>query len=105
MFAYTVSCTFSDEPTAREWIEWMRREHLAEVLAAGALAAEVVRIDGTDIVLEARYHFANRRAFDAYVRDHAPALRAKGLAAFPPARGVTYARSCGEVLLRPRVRH
>lgn len=102
MFAYTVACRFTDEAVAREWVSWLREEHLAEVLAAGALDAEVVRLDGEGIALEVRYHFADRASFDAYVRDHAPALRARGLAIFPPERGLAYSRTSGEVLLAMR---
>ncbi len=103
MFAYTVICRFAAESLAAEWVEWLRTEHLADVLAAGALDAEVVRLDGEGIVMEVRYHFADRAAFDAYVRDSAPALRARGLELFPPDRGLEYARTCGAVVI-PLVR-
>ena len=102
MFAYTVSCRFTEETVAHEWVEWLRIEHLDEVLAAGALDAEVVRLDGDAIVLEVRYHFPDRAAFDRYVRDSAPALRARGLELFPPERGLAYARSSGDVLIPVR---
>src|SRR5262249_61192900 len=80
-----------------EWLTWMRTRHIADVLAAGALSAEVVELDGSEF--EARYRFASREAFAAYERDHAPRLRAEGLALFPPEKGVQYRRSLGEVRL------
>ena len=101
MIAYTVRCTFKSESVAEEWIEWLRREHLAQVCAAGALDAEVIRFDSDvdgGVVCEVRYHFESREAFAAYERDHAPRLRAEGLKRFPPERGLRYERSTGEVV-------
>ena len=100
MFAYTVACTFDDPAVANEWIGWLRDEHLAEVLAAGALDAEVIRVDGQLTRCEVRYHFTSREAFAAYERDHAPRLRAAGLQLFPTSRGLKYERSAGEVSFR-----
>jgi hypothetical protein len=103
MFAYTVSCTFDDPKVAEEWIAWLRDEHLAEVCAAGALDAEVVRRDGASegkTRCEVRYHFASRDAFAQYEREHAPSLRAEGLKRFAPERGLRYERSTGEVVAR-----
>lgn len=104
MIAYTVTAEFDDAAVAEEWIEWLRREHLKDVLACGALDAEIVRIDekreaasGQPTICEVRYHFASREAFAKYERDHAPGLRAEGLKRFPPERGVRYRRSVGEV--------
>ena len=48
-------------------------------------------------VVETQYVFPSRKAFDTYVRDHAPALRADGLKHFPPESGVTYERQVAEV--------
>jgi hypothetical protein len=96
MIAYTVTATFADAGVADEWIAWLRGEHLAEVCAAGALDAEVIRLDGTPLRCEVRYHFASRAAFAAYERDHAPRLRSAGLQRFPAERGVQYQRSVGE---------
>ena len=96
MFAYTVTCTFPDSAVAEQWLKWLREEHLAEVCAAGALDAEVVRFDGIPARCEVRYHFASRDAFAAYERDHAPRLRAEGLRRFPPECGLKYERSIGE---------
>ena len=108
MFSYTLSCAFTEEAVAREWVDWLRNSHLADVCAAGALDAEIVRLDsgdnsgGATCRFEVRYHFASREAFEAYQRDHAPRLRADGLKLFPPQRGVTYERNTGEVLAQIR---
>ena len=98
MFAYTVGCSFTDPALAEAWVGWLTGGHLAEVRAAGALDACLVKLDGPAPRYEVRYHFADRAAFEAYERDHAPRLRAAGLARFPPERGVVYVRSTGEVV-------
>lgn len=98
MFAYTVACTFTNPDVADRWLDWLREEHLADVCAAGALDARAVRVDGDAIRCEARYHFADRAAFEAYERDHAPRLREEGLEKFPLDLGLTYERSTGEVV-------
>lgn len=101
MFAYTVTCTFDDSAVAQEWIAWLRDEHLRDVCDAGALDAEVVRMDGEHdgkTIAQVRYHFADRNSFARYERDHAPRLREDGLKRFPPDRGLTYSRSTGEVV-------
>ena len=100
MFSYTVACTFDDPKVAEEWIAWLREGHLADVRAAGAVDAEVIRCDTTapGARCEVRYHFPSRSAFEAYQRDHAPRLRADGLKRFPPERGLKYERATGEVV-------
>src|SRR5215813_9149671 len=94
---YTVAVTFADAALAESWLRWLRDGHVADVLAGGATAAEIVRMDGADCTYEVRYRFPSREAFAAYERDHAPRLRAEGLQRFPPERGVTYRRTAGVV--------
>jgi hypothetical protein len=98
--AYTVRCEFQHLEVAEAWIAWLATTHLAEVRAAGATRAELVRLDGDTVVCEARYVFESRAAFAAYERDHAPRLRADGLHRFPLARGLSYQRSVGEIVAR-----
>lgn len=106
MFAYSVICQFvgpDPKDTARRWQEWLTSRHLADVLAAGARTAEVVVWDGEPLTLEVRYMFANREAFTTYERDHAPRLRAEGLALFPPNElGLTFRRQTGEIIFVSR---
>lgn len=97
-FAYTVIANFSDPALVDRYLAWLQREHLADVCAAGAESAEVVRIDGDKAQLEVRYRFSSRAAYDAYLRDHAPRLRAAGLALFPPESGLSYQRTSGEIV-------
>lgn len=99
-FLYTVTATFVDGHVADEWVAWLRDGHLADVLRGGALDATVVRLDGDPLTLEVHYHFASRESFATYERDAAPALRAEGMAKFPPSRGVSYRRSFGEIVVK-----
>lgn len=94
---YTIAVTFTDDSLAQQWLHWLRQGHVAEVLAAGATAAEVVQLDGASLSIEVRYRFPSRAAFTSYEQDHAPRLRAEGLKHFPPEKGITYRRTLGEV--------
>ena len=98
MFSYTVRLEFEDPSLVRETLEWLQAGHVREVLEAGAEDAEVVVVDGT-LAVECRYRFASREAFAAYERDHAPRLRAEGLA-FVAGRGVRFTRTTGEIVER-----
>ncbi len=100
VFLYTVACEFESVEVAQQWVDWLEREHLADVCAAGALDAEIVRMDGPAIRYEVHYRFRNRAVFEAYERDHAPRLRAESLRVFPLNLGLRYARSTGEIIAR-----
>ncbi len=112
--AYTVTAIIPTPESAREYVDWLLRGHLAEVLAGGALSAEVIgpiengakagdssglTFDG--IVIETRYTFATLSAFRSYEQEHAPRLRAEGLKKFGPERRIRFERRLGEVLDRP----
>lgn len=96
LVAYTVTATLPDDPTAREYADWLH-EHVAKVVAAGAQDGAIVRIQEppTPIRVETRYTFADRQALDRYLHLHAPGLRAEGLQRFGPDRGVTFDRKVG----------
>jgi hypothetical protein len=98
--AYTVRVSFTDRCLADAWLRWLRGGHVAEVLASGATSAEVIALDGPDVVGDVRDRFPSREAFERYEREHAPRLRAEGLRLFPVEKGVGYCRSVGAVLDR-----
>ena len=97
-FRYTVAVTFPDDEIAERWLKWLHDGHVAEVLAGGATAAEIVRRDGPVIEFEVRYDFPSRDDFDRYEREHAPRLRAEALRLFPTEHGIHYHRSTGVVM-------
>ena len=70
-------------------------------MKGGATGARVIlpdrASDTAPAVVETQYVFPSRKAFDTYVRDHAPALRADGLKHFPPDSGITYERQVAEI--------
>lgn len=96
--AYTVHATFPDEPTAREFIDWLESGHLHAVLRGGASSAQIIRIQAEPIQVEIRYLFPNQQVFDRYVAEFAPALRADGIRRFPPERGIRMERRSGMLL-------
>ncbi len=97
--SYTVAVSFTDPALADAWLAWMRGGHVVDVMACGALAAEIVEMDappaGVERHFEVRYRFPTRQSFLEYEQNHAPRLRAEGLAMFPTAKGVAYRRTLG----------
>ena len=98
---YTVRAICRDVPQRGRFLSWLVPDHVLAVLAGGAESVRVVLPDRANdtapAVVETQYAFPSRKAFDTYVRDYAPALRADGLKHFPPESGVTYERQVAEV--------
>jgi hypothetical protein len=106
-FLYSVRSTFTTREVRAEFIAWLRGGHLADVVHAGALDAELVEFElapdaPADAIadVETRYHFASRAAFDAYANGPAVPLRAEGMAKFPPSRGIVMTRGFATSTLR-----
>ncbi len=95
---YTVAVTFADALLVPSWLRWLRERHIADVLRGGAVEAQLVAFDEPAHAYEVRYRFPTREAFDRYLREHAPRLRAEGLRLFPMEQGVRYSRSVGVVM-------
>lgn len=100
MLAYTVRIDFDDPAVRRDTLAWLGDRHVADVLAAGAESAVVVALDDA-LAIEIRYAFASREAFAAYERDHAPRLRAEGIA-FLAGRTARFTRTTGEATVHRR---
>ncbi|MBS0195744.1 MAG: DUF4286 family protein [Planctomycetes bacterium] len=100
--AYVVTATFPSLELRDEYTAWLRSGHIADVVTAGALTGEIVEVSDppTPPRVQARYTFANPQALETYVKDHAPRLRAEGMARFPASRGVTFERLVGRVVFR-----
>jgi hypothetical protein len=110
--SYTVQATV---PAAfvSKYMHWLIHDHIAKLVDAGALAAEVRLLDAPPApnsttpptppappatrLVEAHYTFASREALEGYITNHAPRLRAEGLAAFPPDLGITFTRTVAEI--------
>lgn len=102
-FLYSVRSTFTNAEIRAEFLAWLRGGHLADVVRAGALDAEIVEFEpenGAIGDVETRYHFASRAAFDTYANGPAIPLRAEGAAKFPPARGIVMTRGFARSTLR-----
>jgi quinol monooxygenase YgiN len=83
MIVYEVRASVEDA-VAADYRAWLG-PHVAEILAIpGFTRAELLVEDGEPgrTVFCVRYHLADRAALQAYLRDHAPRLRADGLARF-----------------------
>lgn len=100
-FAYAVRATLPDLATLNEYVRWLTAEgHVREVLEAGASSGDVVVLDRAGdgpIRVEVRYTFPSRESFDAYERDHAPALRQDGIDRFGNS-GIVFERNAGEIV-------
>ena len=95
MFSYTVRCSFSDVNIVDLWLDWLKDEHIQEVIDCGATSAEVFQMDDSQ-TYEIRYRFASKTAFTKYEQEHAPRLRKEGLSKFPLELGLEYSRNTGE---------
>jgi hypothetical protein len=98
---YTVRSTCRDVQQRGRYLAWLAPNHLLQVKAGGAQGVRVVLPDRAGetapAVVEVQYVFPSRKAFDTYLRDHAPALRADSLKHFPPESGITFERQVAEI--------
>jgi hypothetical protein len=104
---YTVRVSCNDLQQRGRFLSWLVPSHVEAVKAAGAKAVRVNLYEADPVAspgspasrpaVENEYVFPSRKAFEVYLRDHAPALRADGLKHFPPESGVTFERKLGEV--------
>lgn len=101
-FSYVVRTTFVELSVFEAFVDYLATRHVADVLAAGAGAAELVRLDGS-LTVEVRYRFASREAFERYDREEGPGLRERTLGFLAEkgvtrGDGVTFTRSTGAFL-------
>jgi hypothetical protein len=112
---YTVRALCRDVPQRGRYLAWLSPNHVIELMKGGATAARIVlplpddrsgqtpagqqagTVPPASAIVETHYTFPSRKAFDDYLRLHAPALRADGLKHFPPESGVTYERQVAEI--------
>jgi hypothetical protein len=98
---YTVRAACKDVQQRGRYLSWLSPNHVVELMKAGATAVRIVLPDRANetapAIVETQYTFPSRKAFDEYIRLHAPALRADGLKHFPPDSGITYERQVAEI--------
>jgi hypothetical protein len=98
---YTVRTTLPTVQMRGRYLSWLVPDHVLAVKAGGAEGVRIVLPDRANeaapAVVEVQYEFPTRKAFDTYLREHAPALRADGLKRFPPETGITYERQVAEI--------
>ncbi len=106
-YLYSVRSTFTNAAVRADFLAWLSGGHLADVVNAGALDAEVVEFElaadaPADAIadVETRYHFSSRTAFDAYTNGPAVPLRAEGMTKFPQSRGIVMTRGFAKSTLR-----
>lgn len=100
--AYIVTASLPEQATLDRYVAWLHPSHTALVQQAGATKAEVIVLSDPPLHVQARYEFTDQPALDRYLRDHAPRLRAEGLAAFPLSSGITFRREIGTILASTR---
>ncbi|MHC4975015.1 MAG: DUF4286 family protein [Planctomycetota bacterium] len=94
---YEVTATHPDQETRERFVRWLLDTHLHDVVDAGALSAEAIRLDGDGYRVLSRYVFESREAFAEYEAGPAIALRGEGVELFGTA-GVVFERRVGEIL-------
>ena len=98
---YSVRTSCPTIQTRGRFLAWLSPNHVIEVMKGGATGVRIIlpdrAADTAPAVVEAQYTFPSRKAFDDYVRIHAPALRADNLKNFPPESGVKSERSVAEI--------
>lgn len=99
MYSYTVRCRFTNPAIASRWLQWLKAEHVQDVIDAGAVAAEAFEMTDGELEYEIRYQFESQEAFEKYNAEKAPALREEGLEKFPLSLGLDYARTTGKRVL------
>lgn len=72
---------------ADEWMQWMKQEHLEEMMATGLFSdyrlCRLLEQDESDgITFVVQYHSDSVENYQSYVQEHAPRMRKKSLDKF-----------------------
>jgi hypothetical protein len=98
---YSVRATCPSVQVRGRFLSWLSPNHVLQVKAGGATAVRIILPEPASAtgpaVVETQYVFPSRKAYDAYIRDHAPTLRADALKHFPAESGVTWERQVAEI--------
>jgi hypothetical protein len=86
MIVYNVTIKV-ETPAADAWVDWMKNEHIADLLATGLfLDCRLCRLleqDETDgVTFSAQYTCKSLDEYNTYISDHAEQMRDKGFKKF-----------------------
>ena len=78
MIVYNVTINI-DHGVHDEWVEWMRREHIPQVMATGSFLehrmARVLADDEGGVTYAVQYTCADMATYERYREEHAPGLQ------------------------------
>ncbi|GAB4383654.1 MAG: hypothetical protein Kow0022_04050 [Phycisphaerales bacterium] len=104
MVAYTVWAAFDDPRVLQAFRDWLQREHIGQVIEAGAVQADLLQHAPSESApggsLEVRYLFASAEALEIYREHHMPGLRARTQRQFSGTPGIRYERIEAPVVAR-----
>lgn len=85
MIIYNVTVNI-DEQACDEWIEWMKSEHIPEVLATGhfkgSTFSKILAEEAGGFAYSIQYLAKSREDYETYVANHAPLLQQKHASKF-----------------------
>ncbi|KJD36415.1 hypothetical protein PW52_04415 [Tamlana sedimentorum] len=86
MYIYNVTSNI-DESIHEEWLNWMKQEHIPQVLATGkftnaTLTKVLVTEDMGGVTYSVQYRTNSREDLEDYYNSHADTLRSEGLRKF-----------------------
>lgn len=86
MIIYNVTINI-DDSAHDEWLDWMKNEHIPQVLATGkfekaTFSKVLIEEDLGGTTYSIQYRSSSREALDAYYKENAEKLRAEGLKKF-----------------------
>jgi len=86
MIIYNVTVNI-DDSVHDEWLEWMKTEHIPQVLATGKfkeakLTKVLVEEEKGGMTYSTQFRAFSRKALDEYYQDHADILRTESLKRF-----------------------
>lgn len=72
------------ESIEQEWLNWMKTEHVPEVIATGLVKSfNILKSTSADQVYLFQYHFGSEEDLNAYQTNFAPSLKEHPLKKFP----------------------
>jgi predicted secreted acid phosphatase len=86
MIIYNVTIKLTHD-IHKEWVRWMKEEHMPEILNIGLFSdSRLCRLLEQDekegVTYVAQYFCDNMDDYNDYIKEHAPAMREKGLKKF-----------------------